>query len=71
MNQFQENYIQNEPLARHTSWKVGGPADIFFSPDTRSELSDFLGSNEFLNAAASQQQQGSLCSIITMDAVVY
>ena len=46
MNQFQENYIQNEPLARHTSWKVGGPADIFFSPDNRSELSEFLGSND-------------------------
>ena len=46
MNQFKENYIQNESLARHTSWKVGGAADIFFSPDTRSELSEFLGSND-------------------------
>jgi len=46
MNQFQENYIQNEPLARHTSWKVGGAADIFFSPGTRRELSEFLGSND-------------------------
>mgnify|MGYP003948638809 CR=1 FL=1 len=46
MTQLQENCTQNEPLARHTSWKVGGPADIFFTPSSRSELSQFLKSND-------------------------
>jgi UDP-N-acetylmuramate dehydrogenase len=28
----------NEPLSRHTTWKVGGPADLFVQPRTREEL---------------------------------
>ena len=39
------NCIQNEPLSKHTSWKVGGPADIFFVPQNRDELCEFLKSN--------------------------
>ena len=35
----------NEPLSKYTSWKVGGPADIFFIPQSRNDLSDFLKSN--------------------------
>jgi UDP-N-acetylmuramate dehydrogenase len=31
-----------EPMARHTSWRVGGPADIYFKPRSREELVDFL-----------------------------
>ncbi|GIK35093.1 MAG: UDP-N-acetylenolpyruvoylglucosamine reductase [Gammaproteobacteria bacterium] len=31
-----------EPMARHTSWRVGGPADIYFRPRSRDELVDFL-----------------------------
>ena len=31
-----------EPMARHTSWRVGGPADIYFKPRSRDELVDFL-----------------------------
>ncbi|WP_240375180.1 UDP-N-acetylmuramate dehydrogenase [Bacillus piscicola] len=25
---------QNEPLSKHTMWKIGGPADIFIEPDS-------------------------------------
>lgn len=32
----------HEPLARHTSWHVGGPADIYFTPHSISELAMFL-----------------------------
>jgi len=39
------NCIRNESLSKHTSWKVGGPADIFFIPQNRDELSKFLESN--------------------------
>ena len=36
----------NELLSKHTSWKVGGPADIFFTPQNRDDLSNFLKSNQ-------------------------
>jgi UDP-N-acetylmuramate dehydrogenase len=29
-------------MARHTSWHVGGPADLFFEPRDRADLVDFL-----------------------------
>src|SRR3546814_13678476 len=29
-------------MARHTSWRVGGPADCYFEPDTRASLSAFV-----------------------------
>lgn len=31
-----------EPMSRHTSWRVGGPAEIYFVPASVDELSDFL-----------------------------
>jgi len=39
------NCYYNELLSKHTSWKVGGPADIFFIPKNRDDLSTFLKSN--------------------------
>lgn len=33
----------NEPMSRHTSWRVGGPADLFFVPSSLSDLAQFLG----------------------------
>ncbi|MCG9968077.1 UDP-N-acetylmuramate dehydrogenase [Pelotomaculum terephthalicicum JT] len=27
-----------EPMKKHTSWRIGGPADVFVEPGTRSEL---------------------------------
>jgi UDP-N-acetylmuramate dehydrogenase len=32
----------NEPMSRHTSWRVGGPADKFFLPASIDDLSQFL-----------------------------
>lgn len=32
----------NEPLSRHTSWRVGGPAEQFFKPADLGDLADFL-----------------------------
>ena len=40
------NFLRNESLSRHTSWKVGGPADVFFIPDNRQDLSQFLSENK-------------------------
>ncbi|MEL7185758.1 MAG: UDP-N-acetylmuramate dehydrogenase [Pseudomonadota bacterium] len=32
----------DEPMSRHTSWRVGGPADVFFVPANVDDLSLFL-----------------------------
>lgn len=32
----------DEPMSRHTSWRAGGNADIFFVPANVEDLSDFL-----------------------------
>jgi len=40
------NCYYNELLSKHTAWKVGGPADIFFTPQNRDDLSNFLKSNQ-------------------------
>lgn len=32
----------NEPLARHTSWRVGGPADRYYAPEDSAALAEFL-----------------------------
>jgi UDP-N-acetylmuramate dehydrogenase len=34
--------LRNEPLRRHTSWRVGGPADLFYSPATIADLQRIL-----------------------------
>ena len=33
---------RDEPMSRHTSWHVGGPADVYFSPRDRADLLEFL-----------------------------
>ncbi len=33
---------ENEPMSRHTSWRVGGSADLFFMPASIEDLSQFL-----------------------------
>ncbi len=32
----------DEPMSRHTSWRVGGPADIYFKPESLADLREFL-----------------------------
>jgi UDP-N-acetylmuramate dehydrogenase len=34
----------DEPMRRHTSWRVGGPADRFYEPTSIAELQDILAS---------------------------
>lgn len=34
--------LQNESMARHTSWRVGGPADWFFTPADLEDLQQFI-----------------------------
>jgi UDP-N-acetylmuramate dehydrogenase len=39
---FADQVRQAEPMSRHTSWRTGGVADIWFRPSDRAELSAFM-----------------------------
>ena len=40
--EFRERVLRDEPMSRHTSWHVGGPADAWFTPRDVEDLSAFL-----------------------------
>jgi UDP-N-acetylmuramate dehydrogenase len=40
--EFMLRVRRNEPMHKHTSWHVGGPAEVFFNPHSRSDLAAFL-----------------------------
>jgi UDP-N-acetylmuramate dehydrogenase len=41
---FADRVLRDEPMSKHTSWRVGGPADAWFSPRDVEDLSAFLRS---------------------------
>lgn len=41
---FDTRVLRNERMAKHTSWHVGGPADLFFTPLDVADLAGFLRS---------------------------
>jgi UDP-N-acetylmuramate dehydrogenase len=41
--EFSARLRRDEPMSRHTSWRVGGPAELFFTPRDRADLAAFLG----------------------------
>ncbi len=38
----EKNILLNEPMSKHTTFKTGGPADIFVTPETKKELIELL-----------------------------
>ena len=42
--EFLPRIRRNEPMSRHTSWHVGGPAEVYFTPSDRADLAAFLRS---------------------------
>jgi UDP-N-acetylmuramate dehydrogenase len=40
--EFAARVLKNEPMAKHTSWHVGGPADLFFTPRDVMDLAAFM-----------------------------
>ncbi|HUA27014.1 MAG TPA: UDP-N-acetylmuramate dehydrogenase [Steroidobacteraceae bacterium] len=42
--EFMPRIRRNEPMSRHTSWHVGGPAELYFTPRDRMDLAAFLRS---------------------------
>ena len=42
--EFEDDYSYDESMAKHTSWRIGGCADLFYSPKSREDLVSFLSS---------------------------
>jgi len=40
--EFMPRVRRNEPMHKHTSWHVGGPAEVYFNPNSRTDLAAFL-----------------------------
>ena len=40
--EFMPRIRRDEPMSKHTSWHVGGPAEVYFNPHDREELASFL-----------------------------
>jgi UDP-N-acetylmuramate dehydrogenase len=40
--EFVTRVKHHEPMSRHTSWHVGGPAEVYFNPNDRNDLASFL-----------------------------
>lgn len=41
-NAFKGKLLLNEPLAKYTSWRVGGPAERMYLPENKADLIDFI-----------------------------
>ena len=42
--EFEDDYSYDESMVKHTSWGIGGCADLFYSPKCREDLVSFLSS---------------------------
>lgn len=42
--EFASRLSHNEPMSKHTSWRVGGPADLYFKPRDAADLAAFMQS---------------------------
>jgi UDP-N-acetylmuramate dehydrogenase len=40
--EFAARVLHDVPMAKHTSWHVGGPADLFFTPRDTMDLASFM-----------------------------
>jgi len=40
--EFAPRLRRDEPMSKHTSWRVGGTADLFYTPRDRADLAAFL-----------------------------
>jgi len=43
-NELRGELRRDEPMASHTSWRVGGPAEIWYRPADLQDLQDFMSS---------------------------
>ena len=38
----QENVMKDEPMKKHTTFRIGGPADYFVTPESKEEILPML-----------------------------
>ena len=41
-----QRLLLDEPMSAHTSWRVGGPVDMFYQPDSIQDLVTFLSGHD-------------------------
>lgn len=58
-----EHTLVNEPLSKHTTLKIGGPADIYFQPTSTQELIDAIKNARELNVDITMLGWGSNCLV--------
>ena len=39
---FRGRLLRDEPMSRHTSWRLGGPADFYYVPEDLEDLQNYL-----------------------------
>ncbi len=63
--------LRNEPMRRHTSWRVGGPADLFYEPDERRRAPRDPRVAASRRARCSGSASGRTCSCATAGCAVW
>ena len=56
---------EDEPMSRHTSWRAGGPAELFFVPADIDDLQAFLGNRSTPTCRFSGTASAATCSCAT------
>jgi len=64
--QFPEGtFLENEPMSAHTSFRIGGPADLFAEPSSADELAEFIAAAE--NAGVPYLVLGNGSNVLVKD----
>ena len=57
--EFAARVLHGVPMSKHTSWHVGGPADLFFVPRDTADLAAFIRQIRGYAAAVDRSRQQS------------
>lgn len=49
LGQYRGKMLFNEPMSRHTTWRLGGNADFYYQPADKEDLIEFIKSNSDKN----------------------
>ena len=55
----EDQILKNEPMSRHTTFRVGGPADVMFLPESSEQIVEALGLAKSYNVPAMVVGNGS------------
>ena len=68
--QFGKNLIINENLSKYNWFNLGGPADIFFRPDNKGQLKNFLRKIKKFNLKANIIGAPTAYTCVTVSSVM-